>query len=263
MLALTERAVALAAIAVAAWPRHRRGRTTSRAFRRRSTRARRCSPGQSRPGAGRAGGVRRRPRAGWRRSIRPTSRRAGRRSGSTGCSSARSCNNQDSYLYTRGRALYMYTHNAGHARLRQRLRLPRAPDGRQPDAVHGRRSPASRSRRRPRSAASTRATGAAPTRRPGLSVAQRKFITHNNVAVDGADGHEHRHGADDAHGDRRVAGGDHVGGARHRVDRRGHRPLRPDHDHAAPERRGLHGQRHLADPRAHTRPRPVDARSRS
>ena len=34
--------------------------------------------------------------------------------------------NQDSYLYTRGRALYMYTHNAGTARLRRRLRLPGA-----------------------------------------------------------------------------------------------------------------------------------------
>ena len=52
--------------------------------------------------------------------------------------------NQDSYLYTRGRALYMYTHNAATARLRRRLRLPRAADRRATRTCTRSRSPTRR-----------------------------------------------------------------------------------------------------------------------
>ena len=110
------------------------------------------------------------------------------------------------------------------------------------------RSPASPSRRRPPSAASTRATGAATHTATGLSVGAAQVHHAQQRRGDDPDGHEHRHGADHAHADRRLAGRHHAGRARHRADRRGHRPLRADHDHAAAERRGLHRQRHVADP---------------
>ena len=116
--------------------------------------------------AGGAGGVRARQEHGWRRSIEADLAAGGTSFWFDRVLERPFLSNQDSYLYTRGRALYMYTHNAGDARLRQRLRLPRAPDGRQPDAVHGHDLRRRRSPRRPRSAGSTRATGAAPTRRP-------------------------------------------------------------------------------------------------
>ena len=66
--------------------------------------------------------------------------------------------------------------------------------------------------------------------------------------------HEHRHRADDPHGHDRQPAGDDLRRARHRADRQRPRPLRPDDDHAAPERPGLHGHRHHPDAGHHARP---------
>ncbi len=91
--------------------------------------------------------------------------------------------NQDSHLYTRGRALYMYTHQRNAARLRRRFRLSRAArprnnqnlftvavDGATLDEVTAER------RQYPSHWSSVHAA-------TGLRVAQRKFITNENVAV--------------------------------------------------------------------------------
>ena len=155
--------------------------------------------------------------------------------------------NQDSYLYTRGRALYMYTHNAGVLGFGQRLRVPRASDGRQPDAVldHD-----------PRCHVHGDDRGAPPVPQP-LALDPHRGGTQRRPAQvhhaqqrrgDRSDGHEHRRGVNHAHSDRRVAGGHDFGGARDGTDGRGHGPLRSHHDHAAAQRRELHRQRHVADP---------------
>src|SRR5262249_51500864 len=90
--------------------------------------------------------------------------------------------NADSYLYTRGRALYMYTHTpgtlgfaGGHA---SRERPPGPTQTLSTVAISGATLSEVRAQRRqyPSHWASTHTAA-------GLSVSQRKFITYNNTAV--------------------------------------------------------------------------------
>jgi len=91
-------------------------------------------------------------------------------------------NNQDSYLYTRGRALYMYTHNAGPLGFAGGYAYRERPTGTNQSMYVVTVSDATlaedtaQRRQYPSHWASVHTA-------PGLSVAQRKFITQENVAV--------------------------------------------------------------------------------
>ncbi len=90
--------------------------------------------------------------------------------------------NQDSYLYTRGRALYMYTHNAGVLGFGNGYAYRERPTGANQTlysiTIGGVAFTETTAERR-QYPSHWRSTHTAP----GLSVGQRKFITHNNVAV--------------------------------------------------------------------------------
>ena len=90
--------------------------------------------------------------------------------------------NQDSYLYTRGRALYMYNHNAGVLGFGNGYAYRERPTGANQAlftvAIPGVTFTETTAERR-QYPSHWRSTHTAT----GLSVAQRKFITHNNVAV--------------------------------------------------------------------------------
>src|SRR4051794_30108360 len=90
--------------------------------------------------------------------------------------------NQDSYLYTRGRALYMYTHTAGTLGFAGGYAYRERPTGANQSlftvAISGATLSEVTAQRRqyPSHWASTHAA-------TGLNVTQRKFITYNNTAV--------------------------------------------------------------------------------
>jgi Concanavalin A-like lectin/glucanases superfamily/F5/8 type C domain len=90
--------------------------------------------------------------------------------------------NQDSYLYTRGRALYMYTHQAGQLGFAGGYAYRERPTGGNQSMFTVTVSDATLSevtaqrRQQPSHWASEHAAA-------GLAIAQRKFITYNNVAV--------------------------------------------------------------------------------
>ena len=89
--------------------------------------------------------------------------------------------NQDSLpLHPRPRAVHVHPQRR-HAGVRNGWAYRERPTGAN-QALYTVTIPARRSPRPPRSAASTRATGELHTA-TGLRVGQRKFITHNNVAV--------------------------------------------------------------------------------
>ncbi|HEX6684051.1 MAG TPA: LamG domain-containing protein, partial [Candidatus Limnocylindrales bacterium] len=89
---------------------------------------------------------------------------------------------QDSYLYTRGRALYMYTHNSAALGFGGGYAYRERPTGNNQNLYTVTISDAALAettadrKQYPSHWVSTHAA-------PGVSVAQRKFITHNNVAV--------------------------------------------------------------------------------
>ena len=161
---------------------------------------------------------------------------AAARTGSTGCSSGRSCSANDTALYTRGRALYMYTHDPATLGFAGGYAYRERPTGRQPGHVHGRALGRDAGGGRRRRASSTRATGRARSPASGLSVVQNEVHHPQQCRRHGAGAHEHRQRADDADGDRAARRSRPPGGGRHRADGLGDGALRPHRRHPAPER---------------------------
>ena len=167
-------------------------------------------------------------------------------------------------LYTKGSALFMYTHNAnmlgfagpGHRRQpgRRRLRLSRADRRRRHEPLHRRRSPAARSRSRPPSDASTRATGRASTRAPACAstsasssprtTSRSRSSTLTNTGSEADHPHDHRRARRTRSPSRR---------RRQRADRHLQHPLQPDHRLDPPQRRRLHAERRRPRPRGDAR----------
>ena len=165
--------------------------------------------------------------------------------------------NGDSYLYTRGRALYMYTHQPGTLGFAGGYAYRERPTGAQRRPLHGRdlRRDAGRDDRRAHAVPEPlgeRAHRDRPERRRDEVHHPQQRRRHR------AQGHEHRHG-------RRRPG-------RSRSPRRSRRRARAGHraDRLGDARYGLttitprlsgdglHGQRHDADARRHARPGRVD-----
>ena len=174
--------------------------------------------------------------------------------------------NGDSALFTRGRALYMYTHNP------RLLGFGAGGTGANGGGGYAYRQPPTTAA--PQSLYTIAVTGAALTEdtttqlqypsyfgatftRPGLSVAEKKFITDNNVAVTDL----MLTNTDTAALTTTVSASSPIAttavGGRHRAHRHRHRAVRPDHSVPAVQRRRVHGQRHEPEPHRFARPRRV------